>query len=302
MKTSANRAIETFLIITFPLALFAGCTGNGDTKPTEKQAMAQESMFKGLDNGEKSNDPTTASTMKLLADTLNAVKMRKDSDESAEPISSADSTSEETLTALDTQPTLPAESTEASSVATPVADDSLAKENNSNDRTVSEVTKSKTEDTQDKTVVASSVIEQNDGVKAMDVKLQSDATAIQQELNVSKPNLHIINFDTDKTNVDNAYLAELKQHALFLKAHPDLALAISGHADNRGSHAYNEKLSLKRAQEIYKLLLSYGVPESQLIVDSYGDASPLHSQGNYQENRRVELEYLDAVKMHLSVR
>lgn len=302
MKASANRAIETFLIITFPLALFAGCTGNGETKPTEQQAMAQESVLNGLDGGENSSDPTTASTMKLLADTLNAVKMRKDSGESPEPISRADSTSEDTVAALETQPKLPAESTEDSSVTIPVADDSLTEENSSNDKAVAELTKSKTEDTEDKTVVANSAVKGNDGGKVMDVKLQSNTSTIQQESTVSEPDLHIIKFDTDKTDVDSAYLSDLKQHARFLQSNPDLTLTINGHADNRGSHAYNEKLSLKRAQEIYKILLSYGAPESQLIVDSYGDASPLHSKENYQENRRVELEYLDAVKMHLSVR
>jgi len=36
--------------------------------------------------------------------------------------------------------------------------------------------------------------------------------------------------------------------------------------------------------------VTYGAPQTQLIVDGYGETLPV-SQDNLEENRRVELEY-----------
>ena len=38
------------------------------------------------------------------------------------------------------------------------------------------------------------------------------------------------------------------------------------------------------------VLLTYGAPKSQLIVDGYGETVPV-SQDSLEANRRVELEY-----------
>lgn len=280
MKSSANRAIETFLIITFPLALFAGCAGNGETKPADQQAMAQETVINDQGNVEASSDSATASTMKLLADTINAVKMSKDTTDSA-PASEP----QEQALAEDSKP----------------SQDPTPAENQTIENIAVVASNTQTGQIEEKTQSAATPLQTvNDNL--VEASLNTGTSKSETANKVSEPDLHIINFDTDKADVNNHYLAELQQHALFLKANPDLTLTISGHTDSTGSHAYNEKLSLKRAQAIYKILLSDGAPESQLMVDSYGDTSPLHSKGNYQENRRVELEYLDAVKMHLSVR
>lgn len=280
MKISANRAIETFLIITFPLALFAGCADNGETRPAEQQAMSQETVIGDQDNVEVSNDPASVSTMKLLADTINAVNMHQESTDTAP----ASEVKEQTL--------------ENDSKST---QESAQEENKSTENiaAVSANTQAGTPEEKLLVRVTASQTKKDNLVKA---SLGIESSASQSDAKVSEPDLHIINFNTDKVDVNSQYLAELQQHAQFLKDNPNLTLTISGHADNRGSHAYNEKLSLKRAQAIYKILLADGAPESQLIVDSYGDTSPLHSKDNYIENRRVELEYLDAVKMHLSVR
>ena len=297
MKATANRAIETFLLITFPLALFAGCAGNGESKPTDHQALGQESVIT-TQTTDDSENTATSSAMKLLADTLSAVNMRSEDTSTLSQAQSQTQTQTQRQAQVETQEKSAADTQDDSStgtVAELAVDDStpaIAMDMNE-DKTVNTAAVTKTALSQD-------VNNLPDG-KVLDAKLESgDNNSIGT--NVSEPDLHIVNFASDTSEVDNTYLAELEQHALFLKANPNLALNISGHADSRGSHSYNEKLSLKRAQEIYKILISDGAPESQLIVDSFGDTSPLHNKDNYSENRRVELEYMDSVKMHLSVR
>ena len=68
---------------------------------------------------------------------------------------------------------------------------------------------------------------------------------------------------------------------------------IDGHADQRGSDAYNKKLSLKRAQALVNILAERGgVDKSRLIARGLGEANLLCTEETeecYQKNRRVEV-------------
>lgn len=100
---------------------------------------------------------------------------------------------------------------------------------------------------------------------------------------------YTFHFASDDYNLDEKSLSALKAHADFLKGHPNFTLTISGHTDRSGSKAYNQKLSEQRAQLVAEILTTFGVPQSQLIVDGYGETVPVSEKP--QENRRVELEY-----------
>lgn len=100
-------------------------------------------------------------------------------------------------------------------------------------------------------------------------------------------------FDSDNYNIAKEDLAELKAHAQFLIDHPNFTLTVSGHTDHTGSKAHNQKLSEQRAQFVADILVTYGVPKSQLIVDGYGETVPVSDK--LEENRRVELEYSQAL-------
>ena len=85
-------------------------------------------------------------------------------------------------------------------------------------------------------------------------------------------------------------LAELAQH---LPGPPPFKkLVVEGHTDSIGGAAYNQKLSLKRAEAIKRWLVSrHGVPASKIETIGYGKAHPIADNGNYQgrqKNRRVE--------------
>jgi len=108
-----------------------------------------------------------------------------------------------------------------------------------------------------------------------------------------QPAYLVFNFDTDSTTVHEYDHFFLKQHASYLSSNPDLVLKITGHTDTRGSKVYNEELSKRRANEIARLLVSYGVSELQVKINGLGEADAASDEGKWQENRRVELEYIE---------
>ncbi len=67
---------------------------------------------------------------------------------------------------------------------------------------------------------------------------------------------------------------------------------VDGHTDKRGSEAYNEILSRKRAQSVKDALVKEGIPAESLEVRGLGEMFPLCEQTTeecYQKNRRVEI-------------
>ncbi|HEY8076769.1 MAG TPA: OmpA family protein [Labilithrix sp.] len=78
--------------------------------------------------------------------------------------------------------------------------------------------------------------------------------------------------------------------AELIEAHPEIAeLRIEGHADARGTEAYNMALSQARAASTREMLVHFGVQRSKLAVAAYGKsrlviATPLPDR----RNRRVE--------------
>jgi|GEM_PF-4443227 len=70
------------------------------------------------------------------------------------------------------------------------------------------------------------------------------------------------------------------------------SINILGHTDNLGNEGANYRLGLKRAQTIGGILVSYGVPENIIKMDSLGESSPAGTNKTFEGralNRRVEL-------------
>ena len=69
-------------------------------------------------------------------------------------------------------------------------------------------------------------------------------------------------------------------------------ISIIGHTDSTGSKSYNEKLSLKRAQEVEQILKDVGVDMGKVYISHHGERDPLiPTKDNVAEprNRRVEI-------------
>ena len=70
-------------------------------------------------------------------------------------------------------------------------------------------------------------------------------------------------------------------------------MQIEGHTDSRGSDAYNQKLSQRRAQSVIRYLAaSFGIEEDRLLAVGKGEGEPLADNGTdsgRQKNRRVQI-------------
>lgn len=86
--------------------------------------------------------------------------------------------------------------------------------------------------------------------------------------------------------------AVIRQNANWLKANRSKVVILEGHCDERGSDEFNLHLGDLRARNVMTALMEEGVPESQLILVSYGKKKPAianRSSEGLQKNRRVEL-------------
>jgi len=108
-----------------------------------------------------------------------------------------------------------------------------------------------------------------------------------------KPDESIIGFAFDQSDIDTQYGELLWQHAQYLKENKNLILNVSGHTDNSGARIYNEMLSKKRAEQVAKILLDFGVSEDRIKVVGNASDLPLTGATTNKEHRRVELDYHD---------
>jgi outer membrane protein OmpA-like peptidoglycan-associated protein len=107
------------------------------------------------------------------------------------------------------------------------------------------------------------------------------------------PNLF---FEFAQSNLLPDSYFELKRLFDFLMNHETVKIEISGHTDNQGSDAYNQKLSMERAQTVYRYLISNGVDPHRLSFKGYGKERPVAPndiEENRAKNRRTEILILD---------
>ncbi|HVN88055.1 MAG TPA: OmpA family protein [Candidatus Binatia bacterium] len=101
-----------------------------------------------------------------------------------------------------------------------------------------------------------------------------------------------VHFDYDKANIRADSEPVLKEAATTLNENRDIAVVVEGHTDSRGSDAYNDKLSLRRATAVRDYLVKLGVASDRLTVAGKGEHEPVASNTTDEgraQNRRVEL-------------
>jgi outer membrane protein OmpA-like peptidoglycan-associated protein len=99
-------------------------------------------------------------------------------------------------------------------------------------------------------------------------------------------------FSTDSAVLRPAAVEQIAKLGDILAKYPDDRIRIQGHTDSTGSAAYDEELSLRRAQAVRDVLASRGVSQRQMLVEGAGAANPIASNSTPEgraENRRVEL-------------
>ena len=101
------------------------------------------------------------------------------------------------------------------------------------------------------------------------------------------------NFDFDKSVVkpaDQAKLADMvdKSKAIALEV-----MVVTGHTDSVGTDAYNQKLSISRADAVKNFLVGKGVEKNRIYTEGKGETSPAADNKTSEgraKNRRVSVE------------
>lgn len=99
-----------------------------------------------------------------------------------------------------------------------------------------------------------------------------------------------INFDNNSAEIKNIYNEKLHQFANMLKANQSMTAVIEAHTDSKGSDAYNQNLSDRRAVSVVNALKNYGVNSSKLKAIGYGETQPIATNETEEGkalNRRV---------------
>jgi len=108
--------------------------------------------------------------------------------------------------------------------------------------------------------------------------------------------LRNIYFDFDKAILKEVSYNELNKLERMLAANPSYTVEISGHTDNIGSKAVNQRISHRRAKVVVDYLIEKGIDASRLTAVGYGEDKPMASNDDEREgrelNRRVEFKVL----------
>lgn len=108
--------------------------------------------------------------------------------------------------------------------------------------------------------------------------------------------LNDVNFNYDKATLRPEAHATLDEAVASLKEWGDGKVEVAGHTDNRGTAAYNMRLSLRRAEAVRDYLVSKGIAADRLVVKAYGESQPVadnKTEDGRFKNRRVELQPLN---------
>ena len=112
--------------------------------------------------------------------------------------------------------------------------------------------------------------------------------------------INIIYFDYDKYSVEKKEdKAIIKKYSNYMKKYKNSRVRIEGHADERGSRAYNLALGEKRVENIKEILLINGVSKDSIEVVSYGEENQAvlgTNEDTHSLNRRVEIVFSDTGK------
>jgi len=114
--------------------------------------------------------------------------------------------------------------------------------------------------------------------------------------------LYAIFFDFNKSNIRLDAKGELDKLIIVLKQNTSYRVVISAHTDARGSHEYNDALSMRRAVATQKYLTRKGIHRTKIVKKTFGEKDPIalneledgeDTELGRQFNRRVEFRILN---------
>jgi outer membrane protein OmpA-like peptidoglycan-associated protein/tetratricopeptide (TPR) repeat protein len=108
--------------------------------------------------------------------------------------------------------------------------------------------------------------------------------------------INLIYFDLDKWNIRPDAAIDLAKVLDVLEQYPTMKIDIRSHTDSRQTHAYNERLSDRRAKSTMAWLVSKGIAKERLTAKGYGETQLVNkcadgvqcSEEDHQLNRRSQ--------------
>ena len=107
-----------------------------------------------------------------------------------------------------------------------------------------------------------------------------------------KPATFVLYFLEGRDELTPESKVELERVISELKRRPLPDIAVIGHTDSVGGLAYNDRLSLARAERVREMLIGLGIPATRVTAAGRGKREPLvTTDDNVSEprNRRVEI-------------
>jgi outer membrane protein OmpA-like peptidoglycan-associated protein len=101
-------------------------------------------------------------------------------------------------------------------------------------------------------------------------------------------------FDINSASLPDT-VKELEVLYQFMKNKPTVTILVEGHTDDKGSHPYNDKLSLMRAESVKNYLVSRGIDPARIKTVGYGKRKPVapnDTEFGRRLNRRTEIVIL----------
>jgi OOP family OmpA-OmpF porin len=106
------------------------------------------------------------------------------------------------------------------------------------------------------------------------------------------PKSWMVFFDTNSTTLSQQGSMTLTEAATVAKSSPNARVAITGYTDTDGNPAYNQQLSIRRADSVKNALVRNGIAPQAITVNGAGEGGLLietPDQTKNEKNRRVQI-------------
>lgn len=127
-------------------------------------------------------------------------------------------------------------------------------------------------------------------------KLENSGVEVQRQgdtINLIVPSA--ISFATNSAQLTPNFYASLNKVGASLKDYPDSTVQIVGHTDSTGAAAYNQQLSVNRANAVVMYLSAQGVEPARMQAVGMGATQPIADNNTVEgraQNRRVEIKII----------
>jgi outer membrane protein OmpA-like peptidoglycan-associated protein/tetratricopeptide (TPR) repeat protein len=137
------------------------------------------------------------------------------------------------------------------------------------------------------------------GITHVPIVLGKRVVKIEPGTDLAHPrilNIITIYFDLDKSDIRQQAAYELEKILAVMQEYPNMKVDVRSHTDSRQTHAYNQKLSDRRAKSTIAWLVSKGIDPKRLTGRGYGETQLVNgcadnvecTEEQHQMNRRSQ--------------